>query len=232
MLVGATLGMSQTASAALTWLGTYGEWQSANQSYLITSNVGYEVVAVSLATESLSAISSSVSRNGFVGSVDYSETTGPGFSVSFSANGSPGHFHVTGARLFTVTGTESISINVTRPQNALVILDRVTDGMHESVGQVDSGVLNVDLTAGTYRLAFVILRSDPLGRPRSGRARAPRRRWPRRQAPSPLSQGHKPTPARDTARAHTPRPREPTLAGASFRSSRRHRMAHGMCCAA
>ena len=156
MLVGATLGMSQTASAALTWLGTYGEWQSANQSYLITSNVGYEVVAVSLATESLSAISSSVSRNGFVGSVDYSETTGPGFSVSFSANGSPGHFHVTGARLFTVTGTESISINVTRPQNALVILDRVTDGMHESVGQVDSGVLNVDLTAGTYRLAFVM----------------------------------------------------------------------------
>ena len=156
MAVGATLGMSQTASAGLTWLGTYGSWQSANQSYLITSNQGYDAVVTSLAAESLSAISGSVSRNGFVGSVDYSATTGPGFSVSFSANGAPGHLHVTGARLFTVTGTESISITVTRPQNALVLLDRVTDGSQESIGQIDSGVLNVNLTEGTYRLAFVM----------------------------------------------------------------------------
>lgn len=156
VLVGATLGMSQTASAGLTWLGTYDGWQSANQSYLITSNTGYDSVVTSLAAASLSAISGSVSRDGFVGSVDYSATTGPGFSVSFSANGGPGNFHVTGARLFTVTGTESISITVTRPQNALVLLDRVTDGSQDSVGQIDSGVLNVNLTEGTYRLAFVM----------------------------------------------------------------------------
>ncbi len=156
MLVGATLGMSQTASAGLTWLGTYGGWQSANQSYLFYSSGGYDVVALSTGADALSAISGNVSRDGFVGGADFSATTGPGFSVSFSANGGTGNFLITGARLFTVTGTESLSINVTRPQNALVILDRVTDGMQESVGQVDSGVLNVDLTAGTYRLAFVM----------------------------------------------------------------------------
>ena len=154
-MLGGALGAALPASAGLTWLGTYGAWQSANQAYLFHSAGANDIVALSTGTDALSAISGSVSRDGFVGSVDFSATSGAGFSVGFSANGGSGYFLITGARLFTVTGVESISITVSRPQNALVILDRVTDGEQESVGLVDSGVLNVDLSAGTYRLAFV-----------------------------------------------------------------------------
>ena len=159
MLFGGALSMTQTASAGLTWLGSHNDWNSANQSFLYYGFFQSETVAASVGTASLSALTGSVSRDGFVGSVNYSATTGPGFSVSLSANGGPGRFQVMGARVFTVTGTESVSITYTRPQQyGLFTLDRVTDpGQQDSILYVtQSGVVNADLTAGTYRLMWVV----------------------------------------------------------------------------
>ncbi len=157
MVVGGALSMTQTASAGLAWLGSHNDWNSANQSYLYYGSE-LEIVAFSVETASLSALTGSVSLDGFVGSVNYSATTGPGFSVSLSANGGPGRFQVGGARLFTVTGTESISITFTLPQQyGFYTLDRVTDPeQQDEILYGTPGVVNADLTAGTYRLAWAV----------------------------------------------------------------------------
>jgi hypothetical protein len=151
MVVGGALSMTQTASAGLTWLGSgtvwLGDYDSFNGVY-----VDGDPYLVDWGNNALLAFSGSAGAN-----VSYfgSATAGPGFSVGFSTNGAPGYIEVVGQRVFEVTGTETLTITLTKGFDA--DFGGVSASLWKPDGDVVSygtGTHNVTLSAGTYMLDF------------------------------------------------------------------------------
>ena len=150
MIFGSTLCASQTASAGLTWLGNFGGLQSANY---------YQVGGLQDSDSGEGALypsfgSAFIPETGFTGDWSISATTGPGFAASLTAEGL-GLFRISGQRLFTVTGTEAISITLTQPTGGQVYATLDRYDQFEAIGDLTgTGVVNFNLTSGTYLLYF------------------------------------------------------------------------------
>lgn len=154
MVVGGALGMTQTASAGLTWLGSgavesFGAFDSGNFVFVNGSNVLSEVGVNALLAFSGGA---GVPASGLNVSYFGSETAGLGFSVGFSTNGAPGLINVNGQRVFEVTGTETLTITLSNGWGGNVLASVwKTDGTIVDYGV---GIHTMTLGAGTYLLEF------------------------------------------------------------------------------
>jgi hypothetical protein len=157
MLFGGTLGAASTAQAGVTWLGSgtvgTGEFASTLSSTNVVFVNGNAVVygfVGSYALEALPWSFANVDAPVFNAEGFFSETAGPGFSVGFSVNGT-GLLNVNGQRVFEVTGTETLTINLSNGWGGNVSAS-VFDG--NDYTNMIVGTNTVTLGAGTYLLEF------------------------------------------------------------------------------
>jgi len=156
MLVGGTLGGVSTAQAGVTWLGSgavgLGEYSSRNDVF---------VSAVHVVDDNVGSIAlNSWSGGGATSAWTYdwygSATAGSGFSVGFSTNGlfgsSVGLINVNGQRVFEVTGTETLTINLSNGWGGNVFATVYNnDGFLQDM---TVGTNTVTLGPGTYLLEY------------------------------------------------------------------------------
>ena len=156
MLVGGVLGASQDASASVTWLTGFAQWQSQNGAATFIPSVHPTYYHISVGASSL--LNQSGSYLG-LGSSSFSATTPTGFSVNLSHNGQfSGRFFTQAVRLFEVTGTLDLSLFLTRPgsghiQYTLAKLNP-TEVIASGATITNPLTWSGTLTAGTYSLAI------------------------------------------------------------------------------
>ena len=123
MVVGGALSMTQTASAGLTWLESATAGVSSSYIAAVPSdgsdNIPLWANAAGLPVlGSESNAGNSVSYGNLGSAYITSVSNGSGFSAGYAYTGSTdGGFMTSGCRLFEVSGSESISITLTRPTN-------------------------------------------------------------------------------------------------------------------
>ena len=171
MLFGGTLGTSQTASAGLTWLES--ATAGASHSYIAavpsdgSDNIPVWANAEGLpVTGSESLAGKSVSYGNLGSAYITSVSNGSGFSAGYAYTGSTdGGFMTSGCRLFEVSGSESISITLTRPTNGYSLItfarwDTTSNWWDYFLTYtLDSGstpyTYSTVLSAGRYSLTFI-----------------------------------------------------------------------------